>query len=143
MWLSSKHDLKLLSFDLGHHSYVQGSRKFLDETFPGRLELVLGSSLDTVPQFAKDHPGYVCDVLHIDGGHYGEVPYLDLVNMKVMARNHSVVLIDDAICNPVYCKEIKENAWDRMKTEGAIEEWSCVGLPPGWQGWCVGKYIVT
>ena len=66
--------MKVLSFDLGGHTYTHlALDAVMDLVGDGRLELVIGDSLKTVPNFAKLHPETVCDVIFVDGGHEGLV----------------------------------------------------------------------
>jgi hypothetical protein len=47
--------------------------EWLLKRFGPRLEVVMGTSVETVPAYAAMHPDVACDVLFIDGGHSGEV----------------------------------------------------------------------
>lgn len=73
-YLIANPNIRLVSFDLGEHQYVRVAQEFIDYYFPGKLELILGTSLETVPNFIKTHPGFKCDLIHVDGGHLGDVP---------------------------------------------------------------------
>jgi hypothetical protein len=140
MWLSSKRDLLLQEFDLGEHEYVYRAKDFVDNHFSGRLNLTLGDSARTVPQFARHNPGFGCDLLQVDGNHYGEMPTIDLMNMRALARPHSVLLIDGVACSAGHCVD-PQKAWDKLKQDGVIEEWDCRTVDYGGRGWCVGRYL--
>jgi hypothetical protein len=140
MWLSSKPNLLLQEFDLGVHDYVLRARDFVDRHFPGRLNLTLGDSARTVPEFVRHNPGFVCDVLHVDGNHDGEMPLIDMMNMRALARPHSLLFLDDVACTPGFCAD-PQKAWDKLKRDGVIEEWHCTSVERGTRGWCVGRYL--
>jgi hypothetical protein len=140
MWLTANPDLHVYAFDLGLHSYARTAQTWIDKHFPGRLTLTLGNSVETVPAFARDHPELVCDILHIDGGRFYDVPLADLRNMhRMAARPTNLVLINDVVCPHEWC-QAPQRAWDKMKAEHAIEEWECVSSGEGNKGWCAGRY---
>ena len=78
-WLISNPWIYLLSFDLGEHSYIPTTKHILDEFFPKRHSLILGSSVITVPMFVKNHSNFKCDVLHVDGGHFDDIPIRGII----------------------------------------------------------------
>lgn len=66
--------------------------------FPGRLELILGDSADTVPAFAlrEEAAGRdprVCSVVLVDGDHSEEGVYTDLVNFQALTSRLEGCLI--------------------------------------------------
>jgi len=85
----------LVSFELGDHNYSVSSIHYLQEQFPGRLELILGDSTKTIPTFKSLHPDFKCDVIFIDGGHTYEVALEDIRNMAGLAAEKAWVAIDD------------------------------------------------
>lgn len=139
MWLSTKNNIRLFSFDIGDHHYMHNALQFINFKFPGRLNLTLGNSLTTVPEFVSHNPGLVCDLLHVDGGHMGDVPARDLVNMRGLAGSHSIVVMDDINCQMDFCLD-PQKAWDHAKATGLIEELDCARSK--YKGWCVGRYLL-
>jgi hypothetical protein len=74
LWLLYDHSkLKVTAFDLANHPYPPHAVEWLPKRFGPRLEVVMGTSVETVPAYAAMHPDVACDVLFIDGGHFGEV----------------------------------------------------------------------
>lgn len=86
VWLSARPDMqtKLVAFDLASHPYTTISQRHMDALyvlllsllwwgalshvllmyrFPGRLELIAGDSLETVPAYAAEHPETQCDIV--------------------------------------------------------------------------------
>jgi hypothetical protein len=140
VWLTSQPDLRLQSFDIGMHGYVRTAANHIKAQFPGRFDIELGDSVQAVPGFVQRHPGFVCDVLHVDGAHEGDIPRLDLANMRALARPHSILLMDDLQCPFPHCRAPR-TAWDGLKAAGEIEEWDCQSYENGERGWCVGRYV--
>ena len=85
IWLNSKENVKLYSFDIGEHNYTKPAAQLLQSIFPGRLHIKYGDSRWTLPEFYKLHPDVSCDLVVIDGGHYQNVPGKDLINFRKMA----------------------------------------------------------
>lgn len=70
--------------------------------FPAvKFEFVSGDSHKTVPLFSEKqkHPGgFRCDIIHIDAGHSKEEALGDIVNIRPIATNTTLVLLDDCGC---------------------------------------------
>src|SRR3990170_5871255 len=61
-----------LLFDLNNHRYTVPCLNYLKESFPSAtLNLIVGDSVKTVPQYLCDFPDelHTFDLCHIDGGH--------------------------------------------------------------------------
>ncbi len=54
---------RVVSFDLGAHLYVTTAFDVLNDMFPGRLQLVLGDSEETIPAFIQQNPDFKCNIL--------------------------------------------------------------------------------
>jgi predicted O-methyltransferase YrrM len=95
MWLSSRADVQVTSFDLGDHPYVELAKATIDRLFPGRHQLVTGDSRLTVPAYADAGAGRSFDLIFIDGGHDLDVARADIANCRRLASDRTVVLMDD------------------------------------------------
>jgi hypothetical protein len=140
MWLSSKPDLKLQSFDLGEHGYATVAKAYVEKGWPGRFKIDFGNSIESVPAFSKQNPGFMCDILHVDGGHWGDLPKADILNMRALAHPHSILLMDDIACSADYCEE-PVRTWTKLQETGVIEEWDCQTHQGGRVGFCAGRYV--
>ena len=119
----------VLSFDLNSHPYVEPCHRMLVEAGL-RGELVLGDSRLTVPDRARDTGADTkFDLIHIDGGHLGDVPASDLLNCRSFAHRDTLVVFDDtgpvwttpaieaALAEALATQLIKEVDYDSMELE--------------------------
>ena len=81
---------------LGQYAYSTKALSFLNKHYPGRIQVMLGNSLETVPSFHAMWPDERCNLLFVDGGHLYEHAMGDLQNLRLM-RNESfhLLLVDD------------------------------------------------
>lgn len=86
---------KIVCFDLGEHTYVRPCFDYLDRLFPGRLTLILGNSLETVPAYVAQHTDVQFELVHIDGGHERAVAEADFQNTYPMLKKGGVLIWDD------------------------------------------------
>ena len=75
----------------GNHSYAEICFTAIRRRFNGKnqrnMHLILGNSCKTVPSYIAAHLGFSpCDLIHIDGGHYSDVPILDMTNMAQLGK---------------------------------------------------------
>jgi hypothetical protein len=72
----------LYEFDMCAHPYSNESISWIKQRFPGRVEIICGDSTKTLPQFIANQNGKVMlDFVHVDGGHFDDIPYLGRVAM--------------------------------------------------------------
>jgi predicted O-methyltransferase YrrM len=112
--LRSNKNLELVSFDIGLHDYVKPAAGFIQFLHPGRHQLVLGDSTETLPHYIETHPDKKFDLLFIDGGHDYEVAKADLENCLKLAHSDSVIVMDDTIYVP---------AWEKDYSKGPTKVW--------------------
>jgi predicted O-methyltransferase YrrM len=92
----------VLSFDLGVNPYVQSAKEYIDAKYTSRHTLILGNSMETVPQYLADNPNTTFDFIFIDGGHDYEIALADLTNCRKLSKPTTVVVMDDVIISKNY-----------------------------------------
>jgi hypothetical protein len=156
-------DAKYLAFDLGHlpsnfepnkynhgkHFYTNSSKDLINNYFKNnnKVELIIGDSTDTVPNFVNNNKDFKCDLISVDGGHFGLTPIFDLINMYSLAKddNSTIVLLDDATCKISKNKRLTtgchkpELAWNALVQMNAIINPYCHTLSIT-RGFCHGNY---
>lgn len=144
-FLSASKKVNVVSFDLSIHKYLKIGKKFIDRKFPNRHKLIIGNSLETIPQFYKDNPNFKFDLLFIDGNHEYDFAIGDLLNCKLLAHKNSLVILDDT----TYVKHGQKMtrwtegptlAFKKMVEDGEIEQIS-IRVYNKIAGISVGKYI--
>ena len=91
--------LQVHSFDWMQNPYAERAAQLLALYFGDRFHLHEGNSRKTVAAVAAS--GVVrCDLVVVDGGHFGTVVYADLKNFRKMASCGARVFIDDINENP-------------------------------------------
>jgi predicted O-methyltransferase YrrM len=151
LFLSSRPDVKVLSFDLGDHEYIDTVKDLIDQQFPGRHELIKGDSRQTVPEYAAANPGVVFDLFYIDGGHDYDVAKADIVNGASLCGPRTIVLMDDL--EPAHDWGAgPARAWQDAIADGTVEQTLLVeaGFPltgirlddvdPTSLVWALGRY---
>lgn len=132
VFLASKDDVQVTSFDLMAHWYCDAGKVYIDRIFPKRHELIKGNSQETVPSYYAKNPEKKFDLILIDGGHEYSVAISDLKNMKHLAHADTVIIMDDTGFEKV------KKAWDECVEQGIVQEvqnFSGCGF-----GWTIGKY---
>jgi|TARA_B110000046_G_scaffold15518_1_gene14854 predicted O-methyltransferase YrrM len=84
---------RVTSFDIGERkNIIESSKKTIDDLFPNRHRLILGNSLETLPNYTPEHK---FDMAFIDGGHNNDIPYLDAINFISHMKKGSFLFFDD------------------------------------------------
>ena len=95
-FLENSKNSKVWSFDINRHKYTLMGRDFIDNQYPNRLNLICGNSAETVPLFIeKKKDRFKFDLIFIDGGHSYKMSKSDILNMKKLANEDTIVIIDD------------------------------------------------
>lgn len=121
----------VVSYDIGLHDWITKARDAVQSRFPNRHTLVIGDSRVTLP---VAQPA-LYDMLFIDGGHEGDVPYSDLKHGVRLVKRGGWIIMDD------YCPSFGPtvmNAWDTAVKEGWITQVGPNYLN-GSFGWVVGR----
>ena len=89
-------NIKLLSFDICSHKYVEPVAEYLISKY--NLEFIKGNSLIEVPKYNNT---VKYDAIHIDGGHEHTCVINDLINCKKFAHNNTLLIFDDSNANHI------------------------------------------
>lgn len=135
MCLNARPDTCVVSFDIGHHSYVKDQKQLMDELFPNRHVLYIGDSRQSLPAFAATHTEPIFDFCIVDGGHQEDIPYKDICNSLAVLKPNGWILIDD----------VWDTNWEvdvgiaarRAITEGLIVEVQQFTCPT--RGWILAR----
>eukprot|EP00698_Gefionella_okellyi_P015341 TRINITY_DN4329_c1_g2_i1.p1 TRINITY_DN4329_c1_g2~~TRINITY_DN4329_c1_g2_i1.p1 ORF type:complete len:564 (+),score=126.08 TRINITY_DN4329_c1_g2_i1:249-1694(+) len=129
IWLENNPNVHVYSFDFCSNPCSEDTIAFLQRKYNNRLTLMCGDSRVTIPQFAREHPDVKCDLIHVDGGHTGDVPLADLRNMRVLANpSYHVLAMDDVNCDAEFC-DAPVTAWRQVIADGIVEESVCERHP--------------
>ncbi len=130
---------RLVSFDLGEHRYTQAAKTLIDQKFPGRHTLIYGDSRETVPEFAHQNPDLRFDLVFIDGGHDYHIARADIINMKPLCTDRTVVIMDDLVPRMSYGIG-PTRAWTEAIEEGSVRHDELFGDGRK-RAWAVGRYL--
>ena len=86
-------------FDIGRFRHVRKMASYLQQEFPGRLNITIGDSRHTVPPYfvaKRSTAPITCDMISVDGSHSSDAPLKDILNFaQVASQPHYVILVDD------------------------------------------------
>lgn len=176
LWLHVNPNVKVIAFDLFTHKYSKLALDYVGMRFPGmqrskmkqhltifigRITVVKGDSRHTLPKCRQAYPDVKCDVMHVDGGHEGDVPLMDTSHMYLMVdwSKPNVFILDDTNCTAPYCQvsalvsfpfkrlnhmKVCNKLWKNYKEKGWLQEYFCVAEGPNkTSGHCVGRFLPT
>jgi predicted O-methyltransferase YrrM len=130
-FLEGRSDIRMISVDIGVHTYVLRAKQWLERLYPGRHMLVIGDSLDVLPQMEFRFPGFVADMCFVDGCHDGLGPYMDIVNATKIVKKDGYILVDDV--QPHHVAVV--NGVNRALKEGKVAllgQWNTSDNSRGW-----------
>ena len=136
-WLTGSDYAKVYSFDIVSHYYTRPMADYLKRTFPGRLHITFGDSLETLPRFAAGHSEVKCDIILVDGGHRYSVAMGDLRNFRKLANvDRNVLILDDTNTQPI------STAWNEAQAEGfTVQIFACTDKRKNNRSFVVGYYV--
>lgn len=137
IFLNTLPNCQVTSFDINAHPYTKVGEAYMQQTYPGRFQLIEGDSQLTVPAFAIAHPDKRFDFIYIDGCHSFEACLNDIFHFRALAHENTVVWIDDANF-PDVKRAIAFAARLRIIDSVKLEE---VEDSFGLRSWAVARYI--
>ena len=132
--LSQRDDIHVTSVDIAKHQYVIPCSSFISQKYPDRFKFMLGDS-----RYTLDYISDTFDFIFIDGGHFDDVPYQDMVNCKRLSHDKTIVMLDDYQTKHAYQKNVKR-CFDQLSEEEFLK---CIDIPHrgGGDGWILYKYV--
>jgi predicted O-methyltransferase YrrM len=85
---------RVVSFDIGLHSYCWYAKMFIDNKYPGRHTLIIGDSLITIPAYNL-HERNKFDIIFIDGYHSVNYAKNDILNCRHLADENTTLILDN------------------------------------------------
>ena len=141
-FLLASSNLVVTSFDIGENECVAEAKKVIDLAFPGRHELVIGDSVDTVPAYPGGDQQF--DFAFVDGGHFNGVAFKDLRNSRRLLRPGGIIAMDDFYVpeggEPMVMYQLEPTAaWKTAIKTGVIEQFGEKWFP-GNRGIAWGRF---
>ena len=145
-FLESAPDTTVVSFELDRRHAVELAKDFVDQRYPGRHELVIGDSRQTVPRYEAER----FDLVFVDGGHEYEIAAADIANAARLAKPGGLIVVDDLV--PWYpWGEGPYRAWQEALDSGLVEavesvvDGQAVDVieEPGDRAWATGRFTRT
>ena len=96
---------KVVSFDLGNHSYCFYAKIYTDFKYKNKHLLVNGCSTKSVPTFSELSDTKF-DIIFIDGDHTFFGAYTDVLNCKKISHENTLVILDNVVPHRGVGKEV-------------------------------------
>lgn len=131
---------KVVEFDIGVHGYTKPAFEHIKSQFPQRsIEIYFGDSAQTVADYHVQNPNSTFDIVIVDGGHLHDQALQDIKNMAKLARNDTVLVVDDAPCVEFFCVT---KAVEECEASGLITVTNRIALSQS-RGFTLAKYNVN
>lgn len=137
--LEARQNIRLTSFDIVEHSYVDKAEQYIDQSYPMRHQLVRGDSKMSIPAFMSDNPMEQFDCVFIDGGHDPETAYVDIQNFRDCTLESGLVIMDDYLPDQDF-GEGPVAAWKQAINDGLIDQLDIITSSDNKRAWALGRY---
>lgn len=115
--LNNNENIKLISFDIGIFDCINIGQKYINNKFPFRHSLIIGNSIETVPEYINNNINKIFDIILIDGSHDYEIVHNDIINCKRLSNKDTIIIINDTIKNQEWIEQ-----WNIGPTKAFREE---------------------
>lgn len=96
---------RFVSVDILWHDYTLDAIDFFKNRYQDRFQVIVGDSLEKIPEYASDHPDNKFDLIYLDGNHDYQYCLQDIINCRALAHDKTILWIDDfnipVLCNAV------------------------------------------
>jgi hypothetical protein len=121
--LNSNENVTIVSFDIATNPFTMLGKEYIDKKYPGRHTMIEGDSRKTILNYFQQNPEQKFDIIFIHGGHYGNIPKMDLTNCRLLAKKSTIVIMNDVNYKNIEMWNIKPNeAWDTFIENNYIDE---------------------
>lgn len=135
------HDsVTVTSFEVSRDNTTLVGKRYIDEKYPKRHEIIYGDSTVTVPKFETRK----FDLIFIDGGHEIEVARADIANCMRFARPDTILIMDDVVYEHAWATKYTVDptrAWREFIQISIVEETFHCDFSDG-RGMSIGRYKV-
>jgi len=149
LYLKAAPNATIYNFDYYTIKYSPGALAYIKNIFGNRFNDIKGNSHKTIKEFTlkikQQNPNFVCDLISVDGDHSEKGALEDMIDMKSLSNEDTILLIDD-ICEK--CKNPKANwltgptaAWKKLLQEGRVRQIDWIDRNIYHRGWVMGKYV--
>lgn len=137
LFLETCENAEVLSFDIDWHLYTRVGMEYMRNKFTDRFSFIIGDSRYTVPEYTRNHPGELFDLIFIDGNHSFDFIFSDIYNCRQLAHENTILWIDDYNAPDVkravaLCKKRKLIGHIQSKTADDSD---------GHRSWAIAKYL--
>ena len=107
--------------------YVPAAFRWLETTFPGRVQTITGNSLVVAPQFTLSNPDAGIDFLHLDGAK--DTHLREVLALREAMRSGAFVVHDDVNARPV---RLSDRQLRRIRITQEIDYETCELIDNKW-----------
>lgn len=119
--LAGREGVHLTMFDLLGWDYSSSAVQYVENLYPGKMNMIAGNSRRMVPDFTSKNQHDLCDVFSVDGGHRYFETHADILNALKATKKGGILILDDM--NP---GSNTRRAFDDVVNEGGMTNVHCV-----------------
>ena len=115
--------LTVTNIDSFQLASVHAGKAYIDNTYPGRLNLLRGNSKDVLPTLVEDSQKF--DLIVIDGSFDIDIVRSDMANAKLCSHENTIIYVNNVITEPLFMKYWTKShslVWEEYVNEGFIKQ---------------------
>lgn len=125
LFLGVSPDIKVTSIDTGDNACVLSGKKYIDNKYPNRHNLIIGDSKTVIPlHMPQGGNDSKYDMIYIDGGMDYETVISDLIHCKRVSSSTTLIILNRCIHGEVTDVQSKtvQNVWKTVTDNLFIHE---------------------